>query len=41
MKGKTALVTGSSEGLGRANPLSASRRWREFAFNYHRQDTAA
>jgi NAD(P)-dependent dehydrogenase (short-subunit alcohol dehydrogenase family) len=41
MKGKTALVTGSSEGLGRAILLRLAAEGANVVINYHRNETAA
>src|ERR1700722_6834225 len=41
MKGKTALVTGSSEGLGRAILLRLAAEGTNVVINYHRNETAA
>jgi NAD(P)-dependent dehydrogenase (short-subunit alcohol dehydrogenase family) len=40
MKGKTALVTGSSEGLGRAILLRLAAEGANVVINYHRNETA-
>ena len=41
MKRKTALVTGSSEGLGRAILLRLAAEGANVVINYHRNETAA
>ena len=41
MKGKTALVTGSSEGLGRAILLRLAATGANVVINYHRNESAA
>jgi 3-oxoacyl-[acyl-carrier protein] reductase len=41
VKGKTALVTGSSEGLGRAILLRLAAQGANVVINYHRNETAA
>ena len=41
LKGKIALVTGASRGIGRAIALELARRGADIAFNYFRNHDAA